>query len=168
MSKSFLKKGKEFYLRYEDKFMIAFIILFISVNLIGSFFLTFKVFQKPITNEQVEYFKEVAYDVYHEGANILYESDTPYDVSLSLKSNKIRVRSASDFSSGVVIATPENGTLIFEHEKETIQTIVFSILLGIIVCLGEFLFVCVCLFIQEELLAIKDVKVKNKNKRNNN
>lgn len=159
MSKSIPDKFKKFYNRHEEKITIAIAIFCIVVTFVSSFLLTFKVFQKPLTNEQIGHLKEVAYDVYYDGANVLYEADYTSDVNLELKSDNITIRPSDTFFRGVITATPENGTLSFEYNKEIIPTILMSIVIGLWGCLLELLFLFIFLDIVEKK---GDSKRKNK------
>lgn len=167
MSRSILSKFKKIYNRHEEIITLAIIVIWILATIVSSFFLTFKVFQKPLTNEQIANFKEVTYNVYHEGANVLYEADTASDVNLELRDNNIIVRSSNSFYRGFITATPENGTLSFEYNKEIISTVILSIMIGIIAFTLELLFLCGCLCLSD---FIKDLnsKLKSNNKRKTN
>lgn len=167
MSKLLSKKFKGFYSRYEETITLAIIILWILATIVSSLFFTFKFFQKPLTNEQVANFKEVAYDVYHEGANVLYETDSASNVNLELRDNNIIVRSSNSFYRGFITATPENGTLSFEYDKEIISTIILSIMIGIIVSMLEFLILFGCLCLSDFIKDLKS-KVKSNTKRKTN
>lgn len=159
MSKSLSQKVKTFYSRYEEIISLTILVIWGIATITSSIFITFKFIQKPLTNEQITHFKDVAYDVYHEGANILYEDDSTSDLTIKLTENNIIIRSTNSFNRGSLTATPENGTLSFEYDKETIITIILAILLGCLAFLLELLafYGFLCLF---EI--IKDLKSKLK------
>lgn len=136
--KSFIEKVKQEYAQHKNTIQRIFVIvigiaLFATGYLISSNFL-----QKPISNSEFEFYEQVARDVYEQGDKVMYE--VPDGVSLQRTNTNITISSAKIAVRGQVIATLQNGELVFTRDAETRETIVINSIVGILfVLVGMFI-----------------------------
>lgn len=147
-----MSKLKHFYSQHKDAiFKIVGFILATALFFSG-FFLTSKFF-KPITEEQITYFEEVAKDIYSQGAKSLYE--VPDDVFVSKNDFSITVSSNKARELGSVTATLENGKLNFTNNAEKGDAIFACIMVGILFILVPMAIVLIIAIAHDKYLAKK-------------
>ena len=121
--KSFIEKVKQMYAKY--KVLIIGIALFLSGYLFSS-----NLLEKPISNSEFEFYEQVARDVYEQGDKAIYE--IPNGVSLERTDETITISSARGAVHGKVVATLQNGELVFTRNAERGEAILKNSLIGIL------------------------------------
>lgn len=97
--------------------------------------------KKPLTASQLDFYQQVARDVYEHGDQIIVEA--PDEVSISKTATTITVSPASEFYVGSVIAKLKDGELVFTRDAGNGGSIFMSILMGIIFCCGYMLIIMI-------------------------
>lgn len=136
---------KEKFKRIGIKAIIAGLCFFIG------YFGNFMLITRPITDVEFEYCEQVAQSIYAQKDEYLIE--VPNNVGFVKTDTEIKVWKGT--GSGKVIATLENGKLVFERNKEIPKMLTVNILIGV-------LFVCVFGLIDAGIDEYKEKKAKSR------
>ena len=143
--KTFLENMAELYSTNSKKYYSIFVILCIGIFVITTFFSsTFIV--KVLTEEEVEYYKEVAVDVYNQGSAAIYE--VPDGIDIEKTDITITVSSKNEWQFGKVVARLQNGQLVFKHTSEIFVANFLNVCIGVVPTLIGILF---CLAFHDSL-----------------
>ena len=135
--KTFLENMAELYSKNSKQYYSIFVILCIGIFVIATFFSsTFIV--KVLTEEEVEYYKEVAVDVYNQGSATIYE--VPDGIDIEKTDITITVSSKNEWHFGKIVASLQNGKLVFKHTSEKSIAIFLTVCIGAVPTLIGILF----------------------------
>lgn len=133
--RTFIDTVKQVYEKHENALLIiSCILLFIAGYLVSWNFL-----KKPLNESQFKQCEQVAYSVYEQKGNVIVEA--PEDFYVNMTTTEITVKLSSGLHRGKVIARLQNGELVMTRNMEIGETVVCSILVGIIFVLGSILIV---------------------------
>lgn len=104
---------------------VSIIVAFLAGYRISSEFLT-----KPISNTQCEYLKQLASEVYEQGDKVIYE--VPDDICLEKTETSIIISLDNNELRGRVIATLQNGELVYETDLRRGDAIFTNICAGLL------------------------------------
>lgn len=115
--------------RYKGIVKSVFIVIICIALFISGYVLSSNLLAKQISDSEFEFYEQIARDVYEQGERAIYE--VPDGVNLERTSTSITI-SSKGTNHGKVIASLQNGELIFTHDKEIGETIAVGILTGIL------------------------------------
>lgn len=144
--KSFIEKVKQVYVQHKNVIQIIFAVIIGIAFFASGFLISSSLLEKPlISNNEFEFYEQVARDVYNQGNKTIYE--VPDGVSLKKTDTSITVSSAKVSVRGKVVATLQNGELVCVYDAETVEAILINSLIGI---LFVFVWVIIVAFIHEK------------------
>lgn len=115
--------------RYKGVVKSVFIVVISIALFVSGYISSSNLLAKQISDSEFEFYEQIARDVYEQGERAIYE--VPDGVNLERTSTSITI-SPKGTNRGKVIASLQNGELIFTRNKEIGESIAVGILTGIL------------------------------------
>ncbi len=124
-------------MKNRDKIIDVVLIVLAVALFIAGYIISANFLKKPLNESQLDFYEEVARDVYEHGDQIIVEA--PNNVTISKTATTITIRPEFGFV-GKVEAKLKNGELVFTRVAGTGESIVMNILTGIAFVVAYILF----------------------------
>lgn len=118
------------HLQYDSAIKTILVVFLGAMLFVCGYLASTKLLTRQISADEYNRYEQIAYSVYEQGDVAIYE--VPDGVTLEKSDTSITISSAKKTECGKVVASVQNGKLVFAHDKEEGRTIAVGMLAGIL------------------------------------
>ncbi len=119
---------KNFYKKHKNEIKKIVIVITAIILFISGYLICWNLLEKPMSNEDFKRCEIIAQDVYEQRENVIVE--VPEEFWVKMDATTITVELSDYFVRGKVNASLHNGELVFTHNLETADAVIFSMMVG--------------------------------------